>query len=282
MYKRFFLFNAVLVALLSGSPVSAESQEEAGPRADGELFSLNDFTFRVGLYDISSSTKIRVDGVGGLIGTTINLENDLNLDERKSTSYLSVGWRVSGRHHLELEQFNLSRDGLQTLTAEIEFGDQVFEVNATVDSFFNTNITRLSYSYTVRDTARSKVALGVGLHRTKISAGIAGKAGSIGEERAGFAEVTAPLPVVGIDAAWKFNERWSIGGRLQLFRLQIAEYAGQLDHATVRLEYDPFKYVGFGVGYDFFSMRLDIERDLWNGNVTYQFDGPIAFVKGHF
>jgi len=282
MYKRFFLFNAVLVALLAGSPASAESQEETGPRPDGKMFSLSDFTFRVGFYNISSTTKIRVDALGGLIGTTINLENDLNLDEEKATSYLSVGWRISGRHHLELEQFNLSRNGLQTLTAEIEFGDQVFEINSTVDSFFDTRITRLSYSYTVRDTARSMVALGIGLHRTKFSTGIAQKPVGDVEPRVGFAEITAPLPVFGVDAAWKFNERWSISGRLQLFRLQIAEYTGRLDHVTARLEYDPFKYVGFGVGYDFFSMRLDLERDFWTGNITYQFNGPIAFVKGHF
>ena len=282
MHKRFYLISAVIVSLFACPSFAAETAEEAGDQGDGTKFSIADFTFRVGFYDISSSTKIRVDALGGLIGTTIDLENDLNLDETKSTSYLSVGWRMSGRHHLELEQFKLSRSGLETLSAQIEFGDQVFDIGATVNSFFETKITRLSYSYVVRDTEKSMVALSAGLHRTSLAVGISDIMANFNADPVAIAEATAPLPVIGVDAGWKFNERWSITGRAQIFRLKIAEYSGRLNHATVRIEYDPFKYVGFGVGYDMFSMGLDIERDLWNGSVTYSFQGPLAYVKGHF
>lgn len=247
------------------------------------MFSPANFNLRVGSYYITSTTEIRVDALGGSIGTTINLENDLNLDDRKATPYFALRWRMSGKHFLELEQFNLTRSGDQTLSAEIEFGDEVFQIGAIVNSYFDTKVTRLSYSYKFYDSARSRVAFSAGLHRTSLATGITEIDGlDPADPKAVAAEATAPLPVIGISGSWKFNERWSVAGRAQVFRLSVAEYSGRLDHAAVNLEYDPFKYVGFGVGYDLFSINLDIEEKHWQGSVRYRFHGPLLYIKGHF
>lgn len=246
------------------------------------MFSPANFDLRVGSYYITSTTEIRVDALGGSIGTTINLEDDLNLDDRKATPYFALSWRMSGKHFLELEQFNLTRSGDQTLSAEIEFGDEVFQIGALVNSFFDTKVTRISYAYKIYDTERSVVALSAGIHRTEFATGITELTAQFSADHAAFAEVTAPLPVIGAAAAWKFNEQWSVTGRAQIFRLTIAEYSGRLDHISMHLDYDPFKYVGFGVGYDLFSIKLDIEREQWQGSVRYRFNGPMLYMKGHF
>ena len=246
------------------------------------MFSPANFDLRLGSYYISSTTEIRVDALNGLIGTTIDLENDLNLDERKATPYFALSWRMSGNHFLELEQFNLARSGDQTLIAEINFGDQAFLIGAMVNSFFDTKVTRLSYAYKIYDTKRSAVAVSAGIHRTKLATGITEVASQFVADQPAFAEVTAPLPVIGAAAAWKFSEQWSVTGRAQIFRLTIAEYSGRLDHVSVHLDYDPFKYVGFGLGYDLFSINLDIEREQWQGSVRYRFNGPMLYLKGHF
>jgi hypothetical protein len=274
-----FLAAASLLALSVAQPVDLRAEDAS---EEGRRFSLSDFTFRLGLYNISSITKIRVDGNDGILGTTISLEDDLNLDGEKSTFYGALSWRMSGRHFLELEQFRLSRSGLQTLTAEIDFDDEVFEIGATVDSYFNTKVTRLSYSYLLHDSNRFAAALSAGLHLTDLSTGITEISSQFGVENVEIADVTAPLPVFGISGAWRISEKLNMYGRAQIFRLEISDYKGSLDHASVKLEYNAFKHIGFGVGFDLFDLKLDIQKPAWNGTVDFEFRGPILYLKGRF
>jgi hypothetical protein len=279
MHVRFCSISIVIITLFGSPPAAAAQVEEAD---DGSLFSITDFTFRAGFYDISSNTRMRLNGPGGRISASIDLEDDLNLDERKSTSFLAFSWRMAGRHYLEVEQFSLNRAGTQTLSGQIEFGDRIFEFGTIVDSFFNTRVTRVSYAYLLRDTKKTKLALSVGLHVTDLATGIS----QIGNQTLGqsgaFAAVTVPLPVVGISGGWKFNEKLSLYGRAQIFQFSISDFAGRLNHAAVRLEYNAFKHVGMGVGYDLFDLSLDIDRNTWRGNVAFRFRGPIVFLTGRF
>jgi hypothetical protein len=279
MHVRICSISIVIITLFSSLPAAAAQAEE---EEDGSLFSITDFTFRVGFYDISSNTKIRLNALGGRIGTSIDLEDDLNLDEKKSTSYLAFSWRMAGRHSLQVEQFTLNRDGNQTLTGEIEFGDEVFEFGAVVDSFFNTKVTRVSYAYLLRDTEKFALALSAGLHITALATGVAEISSQIRKRGGTLASVTAPLPVVGITGSWKFGDKLFLYGRAQVFRLSTSDFSGRLDHASVKLEYNAFEHVGMGIGYDLFGLNLDIDRGLWDGNVKFTFRGPIVYLTGRF
>jgi len=273
------LFAAPLVVASELEEAESQQVEES---KDGKRFSLKDFSFRAGFYNISANTRIRLDALGGLIGTTIDLEDDLDLDENKSTYYLSFGWRVSGRHFLEFEYFNLDRRGTATLTAEIEFGDEVFDIGAEVKSFFDTDVTRVSYAYLLKDSDKFAFALSAGLHITDLNTGITEINSQFAQDTVAVAAVTAPLPVVGLTAAWKMSDKWFMYGRLQIFRLTFDDFSGRLDHVSVKLEYNMFEHVGVGLGYDFFAMGVDVDRKLWNGDVTFSFKGPILYLKGQF
>ena len=267
------------VASAAGEGTETASVEES---EEGTRFSLKDFSFRAGFYNISSNTRIRLDALGGVLGTTIDLENDLDLDENKSTYYLSFSWRMSGRHFLEFEYFNLDRRGATTLTGEIEFGDHIFDFGAEVKSFFDTDVTRVSYAYLLKDSEKFAFALSAGLHITDLNTGISEINSQFAEDNIAVAAVTAPLPVLGVTAAWKFSDKWLMYGRIQIFRLTFDDFSGRLDHASLKLEYDAFEHVGFGLGYDLFAMGVDVDRKLWNGDVTFSFKGPILYLKGHF
>lgn len=278
MFIRTALIACIILPMCAGSLAAAASEStESGIR-----FSLENFSLRAGIYDISASTSIRLDALGGLVGTTIDLEDDLSLDDRKSTSYLSLAWRMSGRHFLEVEYFDLNRSGAATLTGEIEFGDQIFGFGAEVKSFFDMQVFRVGYAYIFKDTEKFAFALSAGLHITDLNTGISEINSQFGEADVAVAAVTAPLPVVGMTGAWNLNDKWLLYGRLQIFRLTIDDFSGSLDHASIKLEYDAFEHVGFGVGYDLFDMGIDVDRRLWNGNVTFRFHGPILYLKGYF
>jgi hypothetical protein len=264
------------------SEMEEATSQQVEESKEGKRFSLGYFSFRAGFYYISANTRIRLDALGGLVGTTIDLEDDLDLDEDKSTYYLSFAWRMTGRHFLEFEYFNLNRNGAATLTAEIEFGDEIFNVGAEVKSFFDTDVTRVSYAFLLKDTDNYAFAISAGLHITDLNTGITEINSQFAEDTVAVAAVTAPLPVIGVTGAWRINEKWLMYGRLQIFRLTFDDFSGRLDHASAKLEYSMFEHVGIGVGYDLFAMGVDVDRKLWNGDVTFSFKGPILYLKGQF
>ena len=276
---RNFAVAAGLFALAVALPVDLQAENAD---TDGRKLRLSDFTFRAGWYNISSNTVIRVDSNNGDRGTTINLENDLNVDDEESTFYGTFSWRMSGRHFLEVEHFRLARSGLQTLSTEIKFGEEVFETGAVVDTYFDTKVTRVSYAYLLHDSSKFGVALIAGLHLTDLATGITELNTEFAVENIEFADVTAPLPVVGITGAWRINEKWFLFGRDQVFRMDIADYKGNLDHFSAKLEYSAFEHFGIGLGYDLFDLKLDMNKQFWNGTVDFEFRGPIVYLTGRF
>ena len=255
--------------------------------AEGNDISLRGFEraeFRAGLYQISARTRVRVDGNGGNIGTTLNFEDDLNIPRDDSTGFFGARLRVKSRHFFEYEHFGLSRAGAQTLTGEIEFDDTVFPVGADVRSFFDIKVNRLGYTYALAVTPTFGIGLSGGIHVTEIDTGITEVTidTPFALENTEIAKVTAPLPVIGVTGAWRISENWRVKGRLQLFRLQFDGIAGQLDHVSLTMENTTFKNVGFGLGWDLFALDVSMKEQYWNGKVDFRFSGPMIFLMGYF
>ena len=273
---RLILIPAVFVLLSNVTSLASDSTENP-------VFTKHKLALRAGVYDISASTRIRVDSANGQIGTQIDLENDLNLEEKKSSSYFELSWKIKGPHALEVERFSLNRKGFETLTAEIRFGEEIYEAGATVSSYFNTDVTRISYAYIFKSANRFGLAVSAGLHITDMEVGIDEIQPIVqSADDLAVAEVTAPLPVIGLSAGYNITDRLAIFGRAQIFRLEFNEYRGTLDHATIKLEYDLSKHFGLGLGYDLFDINVDAEKPAYTGSVRFRFHGPIIYVLGAF
>jgi len=233
----------------------------------------------------SANTTVRLDSADGRIGTTLDFEDDLGIDDSDLLLFLGASWRFAHRHRLEFEWFELGRDGRRELQAEIRFGEDVFNVGAEVNTFFDTDVFRVGYAYSFVRDDRKEVGLHVGVHITDLATGLRAKA-VLGENEAleglEFAEVTAPLPVIGIQGVWQFARKWSLIGRAQIFRLEIDDYDGALNHLKVGVVHSTFKHVGFGFGFDYFEVDVDMEDPNFSGSVDFDYGGPIFFVLGHF
>ena len=72
----------------------------------------------------------------------------------------------------------------------------------------------------------------------------------------------APLPVVSLYGGFALNEQWSVGARLDLFSLTYEQYHGGITVLGLNLLYQPFRHVGFGVGYTglFLNFQADSTR----------------------
>ena len=243
------------------------------------------FSLRVGVYDMNLDTEVRVNGRGGLIGTRLNFEDDLNLDDNKETFDVGVRWRIAERHFLEAEYFQLKRSGFRQVDGEIRFGESVYPIASNIRSSFTTEVTRLGYGYRLVRRKNWGLALGVGLHVTRLRATL--QEISIGNislplDDQEVAAVTAPLPVFGFAGARRLGENWALIVRGQSLSLKVDEYDGSIEHAAVQFEYDAKRRFGLGFGYDWFFVNVKSTDDLWIGNAKVAFHGPMLYATANF
>ncbi len=242
-------------------------------------------TLKGGWYFPIQDTNVRLDGTGPLgLGTEIDLEDDLDLKEDVSSYRIDAEWRFFDRHRLNFSFFDLSREATSTLNKTITIpganpnpppNDLIFNIGASVDSLWDWKVYAASYTWSFLQTNKYEVGLNIGFHITDIALGIRTLNGAVSELEA----VTAPLPVLGFTGAYAFTPKLILRSNVGAFYLEIDDFKGSLVNFDLDLEYNMWKYVGFGIGYNFFRMDLDVAADNFNGSVKYQYNGFKAFLK---
>jgi hypothetical protein len=218
-------------------------------------------------------------------GSVITLEDDLDLDERKSTPYLQLGMRLGERWRLEFEYYDLSRSATKTLARTIDWGDTTFPVGVTVDTTFDTTIYRFTGGYSFVRDAASEVGVGFGLHITDFQTALAGTGnGPSGtntfhnEKR----DALVPLPTAGLYGTYKFTDQLSVRGRVDLLSFKYDEYDGRLVNWMAALDWRFAKNWGAGIGYRYVDYKLEAESSDFRGEINYKFKGPTLFLNAAF
>jgi hypothetical protein len=243
------------------------------------------FYLRLGVYFLDSSTAARVDGIGGNFGTRLDFEDDLNLEKRKDTMLAAARWRFRDRHFLEIEYFSLKRYGFKRIERQIQFGESTFAAGADINSSFSTEVTRVGYAYRIVKHPDWGLGLSAGLHVTRLRASLDSVVldnGGVPDIDGEIASVSAPLPVFGITAARRLGEKWILTGKSQWFFLKLDDIEGSLTHAAIFLEFNAYRNLGFGLGYDWFDIDADSTDTYWRGSADVRFSGPMVFVQASF
>lgn len=269
---------AIAPLILSGTTVLA---------ADDTPSILTDqFQLSLGTFVLNSDTEVRFDGDTS-IGTPIDWENTFGGGDQ--TRFRVDGhWRFgdSGRHKARFMWFSSSRDGSKTIDDEIEFGGEVFPVDAKVDAEFSFDIYELSYEYAFLKREDYEVAGSIGVHYTSLSASLSAKAatsnGSLAADIEREGNVDAPLPVIGLRGLWALPHNFFVDAGAQFFALSIDEYDGNLQDYRVMVTWQPKKWLGIGLGYNQFSVDVDVDADKFNGSLDWTYSGPLLSYSAVF
>jgi len=236
------------------------------------------FTIKLGGYVPISDTNIRVDGKGGLgLGTEIDFENDLNLDEELTTYRIDAQWRFFDRHRLNFSYYDLTRDATTLLGRDITINGKTFFLGTTIASEWEHKVYAAFYTWSFLQTNKYEVGLNIGAHVTRLKLQVKGL-GPLGLN-AEVEGITLPLPVLGLIGAYAFTPKLVLKPAAGFFYLKIDEWEGSLVNFDLDLEYNAWKYVGFGIGYNFFRLNLDVEADRFHGSAQYQYHGFKFFLK---
>jgi len=238
-------------------------------------------------------TKLRVNNTNIDGGLGVDLEDQLNLDNRSETGYVDLKWRFFKKHRLGVAWFHLGRDASATATADIEIGDgNVIQAGATAFTELDIDIIPFSYAYSFINNDKHELAGFIGLHWTDIDFLIDASAWADkdGSGPSGQARLTAgvgvPLPLFGISYRYNFSRKWTGGLGAGYFSLSLddddTEFSGSLYNIRADTEYWFWNNVALGAAINFFEVDLEVKDSDWNGNFEYRYWGPQLYLRARF
>jgi hypothetical protein len=267
----------LVVALvgLSASPLAAD----AAPNLLVDPFQLS-----LGTFILDFDPTVRLDGEAET-GTPVDWKRTFGGGDL-SRFRIDGSWRFRDRHKLRAGWFNYSRTRSAVIDQEISWGDEVFPVDAEVQSQFDFDVYQLGYEYALRRRDSHELAASIGLHVTDLSASLSTRGsiedGAAGEASAETGSATAPLPVIGLNGLWALpNDLW-LNATAQYFYLSTGDYRGRIQDYRVTLTWQPHKWLGVGIGYDYFWLDVDADRPRFTGTLDWTYRGPMLFYSASF
>jgi len=232
------------------------------------------WTFGAGVFFPNTATQASLTSRNTGVGTNVDFEDALDIERSKTVPILYGRWRINQRWRIDAEFFQLNRNSERVIDRQIQWGDQTFAANTTVSAKFNFNDLRISGGYSFFRTPDKELGVGLGLHMASYDVQLnSSTSGNDGQD------VLAPLPVLSLYGNFALTERWAVGTRLDKFSLEYDKFSGSLTSLALDLQYQPFKHVGFALGYRALAIKAEVEGDRVTGKFRQTFEGPMVSMN---
>jgi hypothetical protein len=269
--------SVVAVTTLVLGPVAAGAAEAPNLLEDS-------FSLALGTYIVDSDTEVRLDGSTGE-GTTLDWERTFGGGD--VTRFRVDGqWRFADRHKARFMWFSSTRDASRTLEEDIDWGDETFPVDANVNGEFGFDVYELAYEYAFLRRDTYEVSASIGLHYTQLDLTLSARAessnGTLEADISETGSVGAPLPVIGLRGQWSLPYDLWIDAGAQYFALSIDEYDGSLTDLRATITWQPKTWLGIGLGYNRFSVDVDVDKSDFKGSLDWTYQGPMLFYSASF
>ena len=243
-----------------------------------DTYKMPRFEFRAGLFQDNISTKVVLDAPDGSPGEEIDLEDLLGVEENKSVLQLDAIIRLNSFHRLEFGYFDFSRESALILKRDIEIGDETFPAGTLVELRSDLRTTRISYAFSLMHDAQKELGVMAGVHLSRLSTEVFAPDT---DQREGSVAST-PLPVIGVHGSISLGRKTFLGARIQIFRMHFDHYEGSMNYINLGLQHMLGNKASVGVGYNYYSMKLDSDHSAIKGSLEIQHHGPFVFVGAHF
>jgi hypothetical protein len=278
--------TAVAIAACLALSLGAFAQSQGAP--GDYAYRDNDFYVNVGgqILSIDSSTEVK----GGVNheGTNIDVDRDLGLSSNENTWRIDAGWRFFHRHQLEFTYFQVNRSADKTLQRNFVYNGYDYYVGATVNTNFDSNYWGLKYDYYFLQGPRGELGAYIGLLYTdvtlklKLDAQASGGGGQAYVGQTVERSLGAPTGTIGLTGTYQFTPKCFLRGNIGWLRLNINSVTGTVWDVRATVDYFPWKNVGFGGGYQYYSLKLDANKDRWDGYFKNNLSSFVGYVSFKF
>ena len=243
-------------------------------------------TFNLNLGVFFSAIDSSIGAGVNNVGIDVDLEEALGLDTSTTAFRIDAFWRFTDnkRHRFDFSWFDIKRDSSKTLSKDIEIGGEVFPIGTTLESTLDFKIFKGSYSYSFFQDDRFDFGVSLGLYVIPIEYDFKSTTG----QRQEADSITAPLPVIGLRGDFAITPKLFLKSYIDMFYLELDDYEGHIWNFHVALEYNVFKNVGFGLGFDHLEVDVEAHKDTdipgvnFNGNINFLYTGVLIYTKIYF
>ena len=280
--RRQSLIIPLAVFLLGIGPAAyAQGKPEWRSWPMGERVGVN-----VGTFFANLETTVRLDGTGGVLGTSISFEQNLGLDDTKTRPMVNAYWRFAKKHRLNFSYFNLDRSGDSSSTVIIRFGDQTFQANLPLQAFLDIEIYNLGYSYSILFDEKKELAFGLALSFQDIAVGLQGTGVLSGLGVSESESLLAPLPTFTGRFTYAITPKWILDGSIGYFTIELDsggdELSGGVIAANAGVEWQLLKHFHLGFSYQWFDVRAKFKKEVRTTKIDYKYKGPLFYLGWSF
>ncbi|KUJ60714.1 hypothetical protein AR687_16955 [Flavobacteriaceae bacterium CRH] len=232
------------------------------------------FKVTAGAFFPTNNTEVEVGSNNGNFGNLIDFEKDLGFNKNTVSFTAAFEWRISRRSRLGTEYFYLKRTASKTLEKEIEFGDNVYPVDARVAAFMNNEIVRVTYGYAIISKPKYEIGALIGAHVLLGDVGLRLEANTQEAEYRDNFDFTAPLPDLGIWGEFVLGKKVGLYANINYFAIKINDIDGRLLSYNLSILYNVYKNFSITAGYTGLNIRVDTEKERLNGFFKWGYNGP--------
>jgi outer membrane scaffolding protein for murein synthesis (MipA/OmpV family) len=234
--------------------------------------------FRFGVFSNTLESTVQRYSEDGRPGEAVSVESVLGVPERDTTLQADLIMRFAFYHRLEMSYFEFGRRSTTVLDRDLVIGDEIFLAGTEVDTSQDTRTLQLVYGYSLWRDAQKELGVSAGLHYTNSELTMFAEETSQRVE----VETEVPLPTIGAFASVTLANRWSVQGEARAFALEFDRYEGAMGFFAVRLERDFGRYLAAGIGFNYYSSRLESRDASLRGVYKATRYGPLAYVAVEF
>lgn len=226
------------------------------------------------------STIVRYDDAASVGGTRISGEDTIGLQQHKNQLWLDLMFRMTPRHRIEVQFYQLKRKGEAVVTAPFDFGDDTFDANdGELISRMDLRQLNLGYSYSLLRRENLEMALGLGIHLLQLTGSVEAPQTFKREEL----DTAGPFPTLSGDVTWRFTRRFSVNAGAHYLDFKHGGVKGNSLAWDADLQFRAHRNLAVGLGYASTSYKLDSsDPDFFSGYLKLKYQGPELFVRAAF
>jgi hypothetical protein len=219
------------------------------------------FELRADLFRASFDSSVRFDSAELGLGTDLDLESDLAVEDESDVVRGELLFRTGNRSRLTLDYAAFDREGEGVVGRTFRFGDFTFRADADVVTQTETSFAALGWRYALYKDPRSEIGLSLSVAWVDISASVAGlvviQGGpSIEVEESG--EASGPVPMLGLHGAWWLGDRMRISAAGRYLEIDDLDgWGGSALDLGARFDWFFLDNLGVGGGYSATTLEAE-------------------------
>jgi len=236
---------------------------------------------------LSTSTSIRLDSEQLGRGTTLDFEDDLDLEANQTIPSLAFEWQIAKRHKLGVRWQDLGRNSTSQALDEIQWGDEIIPVDADISLGFDVTQYFVDYAYFPWVKERWAAGFGLGVRVMELSATLAWEQADL--EGSTEAKGTGPLPYLYFEYRALLSDNWRFVAGVGWLQVKFEDIDGGQWVGRASIEYLAGQHWGFGAAFNLATIDVDWKgleteegESLYTGAIDMDVNDVSLFVRLRF